>query len=163
MGDQKVAVPATGALARMLATTMAERGYQVVFPPGRDPAVFKVTGLRGNPEVEVIAEDDGFTGCFYIGRTAADAAQVIGRLPAPGQPDAQVATCDVQIATWDGIAVEWNYLTPDGQPGDPEHITELLLAHLAVIADVCRTKKPAMRADDTAAAQYASRPAETPL
>jgi hypothetical protein len=122
-----------------------------------------VTGLPGNPEVEVTAEDDGFTGCFYIGRTAADAAQVIGRLPAPGQPDAHVATCDVQIATWDGIAVEWNYLPPDGLSGDMEHITELLLAHLAVIAGGLPDREiTAMRADDTAAAQYARRPAETP-
>ena len=44
--------PATalsGAAARALAARLAERGYRVRFPPGRDPAVFRVTGLPGGP------------------------------------------------------------------------------------------------------------------
>lgn len=102
----------TGAMARAL----AGHGYRVVFPPGRDPAVFKVTGLPGSPEVEVSAGDDGWTACHYTGRTAAEAARVIGRLPVPGHPQITVATACIEIAAWDGIVVEWHYLPPDGQP-----------------------------------------------
>ena len=52
MADQQAAAlpgAATGAAARALAARLAQHGYQVSFPPGRDPAVFKVTGLPGGP------------------------------------------------------------------------------------------------------------------
>lgn len=49
-----MAIPAvTGEMARALAARLTAHGYQVRFPPGRDLAVFQVTGLPGNPHVEV--------------------------------------------------------------------------------------------------------------
>ena len=120
-------VPAvTGQMARALAARLTVHGYQVRFPPGRDLAVFQVTGLPGDPYVEVCAEDDGWTGCHYTGWTAAGAAEVIGRLPATAPPG-------IDVATWDGIEVEWHCIPSGGQPADPDHIVRLLLAHLAVL------------------------------
>ncbi len=129
MGERGMAaLPVTGELARTLAARVEAAGYQVQVPPGRDPAVFTVTGLPGDPQVEVTAEEDGNAGCFYMGRTPADAAQVIGRLAErPGHPD-------VEVSALEDIAVEWNYLPPAGRPADPGQIAELVLAHLAVIA-----------------------------
>ena len=72
MADRQAAAltcAATGAAARALAARLAQHGYQVSFPPGRDPAVFKVTGLRGRPDVEVAAENDGSAHCHYTGCT----------------------------------------------------------------------------------------------
>lgn len=135
MSDTPVTTRAvTGFLARTLAAMIAGHDYQVRFPPGRDPAMFKVTGLPGSPDVEITAEDDGTAGCYYTGRTRAEAAQVIDRLPVPGQCGVLVATADVQIATWDGLAVEWHYLPPAGHPADPRQIADLLADHLAVLA-----------------------------
>ena len=56
-------------MAKLLAARLEEHGYVVVFPPGRDPAVFRVTGLPGGPYVEVTAEEDGQAACHYTGRT----------------------------------------------------------------------------------------------
>jgi hypothetical protein len=135
VADQKTtAPPATGFLARTLAAMVAGHGYQVEFPSGRDPAMFKVSGLPGSPDVEVTAEEDGSAGCYYTGRSAPEAAQVIDRLPAPGLSSAVLATSDVQLSTWDGIDVEWHYLPPAGQPADLGYLAGLLLAHLAVLA-----------------------------
>ena len=88
MADQQaMALPvATGAAARALAARLEAHGYQVSFPPGRDPAVFKVTGLPGGPDVEVSAENDGSAACHYTGCTLAQAARVIARLPGPAAP-----------------------------------------------------------------------------
>jgi hypothetical protein len=91
--------PVTGEMARALAARLTEHGYRVRFPPGRDPAAFKVTGLPGGPDVEVTAEDDGSTACHYTGRTRAQAARVIARLPVPGNPQIQAVTSDTLIAT----------------------------------------------------------------
>ena len=117
----------TGQLARELATWLTAHGYRVRFPPGRDVAVFQVTGLTGDPYVEVCAEEDGCTGCHYTGRTAAGAAEIIARLPATTPPG-------IDVATWDGIEIEWHCIPPDGQPASPDHIARLLLAHIAVLA-----------------------------
>jgi len=135
----------TGQMARALAARLAGHGYRVVFPDGRDPAVFKVTSLPGAPEVEVSAEDDGWTSCHYTGRSTAEAAKVIGRLPVPGHPQITVATACIEIATCDGIAVEWHYMPPDGQPADPDQITTCLLAHLAVLGGGHRDGQDAPR------------------
>jgi hypothetical protein len=114
MGERRMAaLPVTGEMARTQAARVEAAGYQVQFPPGRDPAMFKVIGLPGGPHVEVTAEEDGSAGCFYMGRTPADAAQVIGRLP--GHPDHP----DVEISTWEDIAVEWNYLPRTSGPPTP--------------------------------------------
>ena len=102
----------TDVMARALAARLAGRGYQARFPPGRDPAVFKVTGLYGDPDVEVTAEDDGQTACPYTGRSAAEAAVVIARLPPPGSSRAQAAAAGTVTATWDGIAIEWHWPPP---------------------------------------------------
>jgi len=126
--------PVTSGAARTLAAVLGGHGYQVRLPPGRDAAMFKVTGLPGRPDVEITAEEDGSAGCYYTGRTTTEAAQVIARLPVPGQSCVLVATSDVQIATWDGMAVEWHYLPPAGQPADARQVADLLLAHLAVLA-----------------------------
>ena len=40
------AMAATGEMARALAARLAVHGYRVWFSPGRDRAVFKMTGLR---------------------------------------------------------------------------------------------------------------------
>ena len=135
MADQlaALAVEAAGAAARSLAARLAEHGYQVSFPPGRDPAVFKVTGLTGGPCVEITAEDNGQAACHYTGRSTAEAAPVIARLPVPGQPEDESAPNTV-TATWDGIEIEWHYQPPDGQPASPDQIAPALLAHLAILA-----------------------------
>lgn len=123
----------TGATARALAARLTRHGYQVVFPPGRDPAIFKVTGLLAGPDVEVTAEDDGWAGCHYTGRSTAAAAEVIARLPVPGHPQIQAIIGHILIATWDGIEIEWHYQPPAGLPADPGQIATALLAHLAVL------------------------------
>jgi len=127
---QAAALPgqATGAAARALAARLAQRGYQVSFPPGRDPAVFKVAGLPGGPHVEVTAEEDGQAACHYTGRSTAEAARVIARLPVPGRSQPDTVT-----ATWDGIEIEWHYQPPAGTVG-PDHAAAALLAHLAVLS-----------------------------
>ena len=134
MADQQaMALPgaATGAAARALAARLAQHGYRVSFPPGRDLAVFKVTGLPGGPDVEVSAEEDGRASCHYTGRSAAEAAQVIARLPAPARPQAESAP-DMVTATWDGIEIEWHYQPPGGPVG-LDQVAAALLAHLAVL------------------------------
>lgn len=122
----------TGQMARVLAARLAGHGYRVMFPPGRDPAAFKVTGLPGRPDVEVTAEDDGSTACHYTGRSRAQAARVIARLPVPGHPQVQAVISGTLIATWDGIEVEWHYLPPHGAADDGQ-VTAALLAHLTVL------------------------------
>ena len=135
MADRRAAalvVEAAGAAARSLAARLADHGYQVSFPPGRDPAVFKVTSLTGGPCVEVSAEENGQAACHYTGRSTAEAAPVIARLPVPGQPEDESAP-DTVTETWDGIEIEWHYQPLDGQPADPRQMTAALLAHLAVL------------------------------
>jgi hypothetical protein len=134
MADQQAALPgaATDAAALALAARLAQHGYRVSFPPGRDPAVFKVTGLPGGPCVEVTAEENGQAACHYTGRSEAEAARVIARLPVPGQPQDESAP-DTVTATWDGIEIEWHYQPPDGQPADPRQMTAAPLAHLAAL------------------------------
>jgi hypothetical protein len=122
----------TGQMARLLAARLAGHGYWVRFPPGRDRAVFKVIGLPGGPCVEVTAEDGGQAACHYTGRSTAEAAQVIARLPVPGQPRAESAP-DTVTAAWDGIEIEWHYQPPAGQPAGPDQVAAALLAHLAVL------------------------------
>jgi hypothetical protein len=131
---QAAALPgaATGAAARALAARLAQHGYQVSFPPGRDPAVFTVTGLPGGPYVEVTAEEDGQAACHYTGRSTAEAAVVIARLPVPGQPQADSAP-DTVTAIWDGIEIEWHYQPPARQPAGLDQVAAALLAHLAVL------------------------------
>jgi len=130
---QAAALPgaATGAAARALAARLAQHGYGVTFPPGRDPAVFKVTGLPGRPDVEVTAEDNGQAACHYTGRSTAEAAVVIARLPVPGQPQAE-SVPDTVTAIWDGIEIEWHYQPPAGLVG-LDRVAAALLAHLAVL------------------------------
>ena len=135
MADQQAAAlpgAATGAAARALAARLEAHGYQVSFPPGRDPAVFKVTGLPGRPDVEVSAENHGSAPCHYTGCTPVQAAKVIARLPAPGRSQVQLAG-ETVTAIWGGIEVEWHYQPPQEQPGDPRQMTAALLAHLAVL------------------------------
>ena len=129
-----VKLTATGQMAHALADRLAARGYQVQFPPGRDPAAFIVTSLPGDPDVEVTAEDSGHVSCHYTGRSPVEAASVIARLLASGHPQARAVACDTLVGTWDGIAVEWHYLPPEGQPADADQIIAALLAHLAVLA-----------------------------
>jgi hypothetical protein len=132
--QQAAALPgaATGAAARALAARLAQHGYQVSFPPGRDPAVFTLTGLPGGPYVEVTAEEDGQAACHYTGRSTAEAAVVIARLPVPGQPQAD-SVPDTVTAIWDGIEIEWHYQPPAGQPAGLDQVAAALLAHLAVL------------------------------
>jgi hypothetical protein len=131
MADPAAAGAATDAAALALAARLAQHGYRVRFPPRRDPAVFKVTGLPGGPDVEVTAEDNGQVACHYTSRSTAGAARVIARLPVP-QPQADTQP-DTVTATWDGIEIEWHYQPPDGQPADARRMTAALLAHLAVL------------------------------
>ena len=127
-GDGPVSARAvTGEMAKVLAAQLEERGYTVAFPPGRDLAVFRVTGLPGGPYVEIAAEDNGQAACHYTGRTTAEAAQVIARLPVTGQPQPDTVT-----AVWDGIEIEWHYQPPAG-PAGPDQVAAALLAHLAVL------------------------------
>jgi hypothetical protein len=135
----------TGEMARLLAARLAEHGYRVMFPPGRDPAIFKVTGLPGRPYVEVTAEDTGQAACHYTGRSTAEAAQVIARLPVPGQPQTEPA--DTMTAIWDGVEIEWHYQPAAGQPASPDQVAPALLAHLAVL-DGRHGQKDARRDDN---------------
>ena len=73
----------TGYMAHLLASRLTAQGYQVDFPPGRDPAAFIVVSLPGGPDVEVTAEDGGQTSCHYTGRNPVEAAGVIARLDPP--------------------------------------------------------------------------------
>ena len=134
MGDRRGASREAGIRARALAARLAAHGYQAWFPPGRDPATFKVTGLPGGPDVEVSARDDGGASCYYTGRSTAEAASVIARLPLPGKPRATLAVRDTLTATWDGIEIEWHCLpSGEGCPAGPEQ-EAALLAHLAVLS-----------------------------
>src|SRR5215471_15110123 len=115
MADRRAAAlpgAARDAAALALAAQLAQHGYRVSFPPGRDPAVFKVTGLPGRPDVEVSAEENGQAACHYTGRSEAEAALVIARLPVPGPPQGG-SQPDTVTATWDGIEIEWHYQPPD--------------------------------------------------
>jgi hypothetical protein len=125
-----------GDMARVLAARLAERDYHVLFPPGRDPSAFKVTGLPGGPDVEVTAEDDGSAACHYTGRSTAEAAEIIARLPVPGHPEIEAASADTVIATWDGIEVEWHYRPLESQSADADRVTAALLAHLDILGVV---------------------------
>ena len=125
-----------GEMAQVLAARLAEHGYHVMFPPGRDPAAFKVTGLPGGPDVEVTAEDDGSAVCHYTGRSAAEAVEVIARLPVPGHAEIEAATADTVIATWDDIEVEWHYRLRDGQPANSDKVTAALLGHLCILGAI---------------------------
>lgn len=125
---------ATGQMAHALADRLTARGYQVEFPPGRDPAAFMVMSLPGDPDVEVTAEDGGQTSCHYTGRSPVEAASVIARLLALSHQQIQAVTCDTLIGMWDDIAVEWHYLPPMGQPADADQIVNALLVHLAALA-----------------------------
>jgi len=134
VGDRRGASREAGIRARALAAGLAAHGYQAWFPPGRDPATFKVTGLPGGPDVEVSAGDDGGASCYYTGRSTAEAASVIARLPVPGKPRATLAVRDTLTATWDGVEIEWHCLPPgEGCPAGPEQAAALL-AHLAVLS-----------------------------
>jgi hypothetical protein len=121
-----------GEMAKLLAARLEEHGYTVAFPAGRDPAVFRVTGLPASPYVEVTAEDNGQAACHYTGRATAEAAEVIARLPVPGQPQDESAP-ETVTATWDGIEIEWHYQPPAGQPAVPDEVAAAVLAHLAVL------------------------------
>ena len=121
-----------GEMAKLLAARLEEHGYTVAFPAGRDPAVFRMTGLPASPYVEVTAEDNGQAACHYAGRTTAEAAEVIARLTVSGQPQDESAP-DTVTATWDGIEIEWHYQPPAGQPVGPDEVAAAVLAHLAVL------------------------------
>ncbi len=116
-----------GEMAKLLAARLEGHGYRVMFPPGRDPAVFKVIGLDGRPYVEVTAEDSGQAACHYTGRSTAGAARVIARLPLAGDAS------DTVTAIWDGIEIEWHYQPPAGQPAGADQVAAALLDHLAVL------------------------------
>ena len=124
----------TGHMAHVLAGRLTAQGYQVDFPPGRDPAAFVVVSLPGGPYVEVTAEDGGQTSCHYTGRSPVEAAGVIARLEASGHPQGQAASGETLIGIWDGVAVEWHYLPAAGKPANTDQISTALLAHLAVLA-----------------------------
>ena len=124
----------TGHLAHVLASRLTAQGYQVEFPPGRDPAAFIVVSLPGDPDVEVTAENGGQTSCHYTGCSPGEAASVIARLRAPDYPQTVAASGDTLIGTWDGVAVEWHYLPLSGKPASADQIAAALLAHLAVLA-----------------------------
>jgi hypothetical protein len=123
----------TGTTARALAVRLAEHGYRVIFPAGRDPAVFKLTGLPGDPDVEVTAEDNGPAACPHTGSNLTEAATVIARLAVPARSPAQAAS-DAVIAAWDGVEIEWHYLTSPGQPAGAEQVAVALLSHISVLA-----------------------------
>ena len=135
MDDRLSASPGGVTMARMLAAWVAASGLPVAFPAGRDPATFTVAGLPGGPDVEVSAQETGRVCCHYAGRSHAQAAAVIARLPVPGHPQAQALTGDTLTATWSGIEIEWEYLPPgSGRPADPGLAAAALLEHLAVLA-----------------------------
>jgi hypothetical protein len=133
-GTAHTAATETGATARALAARLAEHGYRVTFPVGRDPAVFKLAGLPGDPDVEVAAEDNGPAACHYTGSSLAEAAAVIARLPLSGDPAAPAGASDTVIAAWEGIEIEWHYLASPAQPAGVEQVAAALLAHLSVLA-----------------------------
>lgn len=132
MGDQLAASPRAARRASVLAARVTASGYKVVFPPGRDPATFKVDRLPGVPDVEVSVEDDGRVSCHFTGTSQAQAAVVIARMPVPGHPDVQALTGDTLTATWGGIEIAWEHVPPAGRHLAGVAAAELL-AHLAVL------------------------------
>jgi hypothetical protein len=120
-----------GEMAKLVAGRLEGHGYRVMFPPGRDPAVFKVIGLEGRPYVEVTAEDSGRAACHYTGRSTVEAARVIERLPVPGRSLAE-SLPETVTATWDGIEIEWHYQPPAGS-ASLDQVAAALLTHLAVL------------------------------
>jgi hypothetical protein len=106
----------------------------VTFPAGRDPAVFKLTGLPGDPDIEITAEDNGSAACRYAASNLAEVATVIARLPVPGHSPAQAVVGDAAIAAPDRTEIEWHYLTSLAQPVGAEQIAAAILAHLSVVA-----------------------------
>jgi hypothetical protein len=133
-GTLHPAVTATGAAARALAARLTEHGYRVTSLSRRDPAVFQLIGLPGDPDVEVTAEDNGPAACHYTGSNLAEAAAVIARLPLSGYPGTRADASNAVTAAWEGIEIEWHYLTLPGQPADMEQVAAALLAHLSVLA-----------------------------
>jgi hypothetical protein len=144
------AAMATGAAARALAARLAEHGYRVTFPSRRDPAVFKLTGLPGDPDVEVTAEDNRPAACHFTGSSLAEAATVIARLPLSGYPGIRADASNTVIAAWEGIEIEWHYLALPGQPVGTEQVAAALLDHLSVLAGRSgrRDGAPAARASE---------------
>jgi hypothetical protein len=127
----------TGHMAHILAGRLTAQGYQVEFPPGRDPGSLRRDQNARCPDVEITAEDGGQASCHFTGRSAVGAASVLARLRAPGYQQTQIVSTDTLIGTWDGIAVEWHYLPPAGQPANADQISSTLLAHLTVLAGSC--------------------------
>jgi hypothetical protein len=123
-----------GAAAQALAARLAEHGYRVMFRSRRGPAVFKLTGLPGDPDVEVTARDNGSAACHRTGSGLAEAAAVIARLPLSGYPGTRADASDTVTAAREGIEIEWHYLASPGQPADGEQVAAALLAHLSVLA-----------------------------
>lgn len=144
------ATATTGAEAQALAARLAKHGYRVTFLSRRDPAVFKLTGLPGDPDVEVTAEDNGPAACHYTGSNLAEAAAVIARLPLSGYPGTRADASNTVIAAWEGIEIEWHYLAPLGQPVGTEQVAAALLDHLSVLAGRSgrRDAAPAARASE---------------
>ena len=132
-GTAHLAAAVTGAAARALASRLAEHGYRVRFLPGREPAVFQLTGLPGDPDVEVTAGDNGPAACHSTGSGLAAAATATARLPVSGHPAARAAS-DTPITGGEGTEIEWHYLTSPGQPVDAGQVAAALLAHLSVLA-----------------------------
>ena len=133
LGAARPAAAVTGAAARALAARLAERGYQVTSLPGRDPAIFKLAGLPGDPDVEVTAEGNGPAACHYTGSSLTEAAAVIARLPLSRHPATKADASNTVIAAWEGIEIEWHYLASPGQRPDVEQVAAALLAHLSVL------------------------------
>ncbi|MGH3247245.1 MAG: hypothetical protein ACRDOI_13695 [Trebonia sp.] len=116
--------------AQSLAARLSAHGYQVQFPADRDPAVFKLTGLPGDPDVEVSAGEDGSAVCHHRPQHGKGHR---GHRPAADGLPAPAAASDAVIAAWTGIAVEWHYLASAGEPACAEQVAVVLLAHLAVL------------------------------
>jgi len=133
-GTATPAAAVTGATARAPAARLAEHGYRVTLLSRRHPAVFKLTGLPGDPDVEVTTEDNGPAACHHTCTSLAEAAAVIARLPVSGCPAVQASATDAVIAAWEGIEIEWHYLISPRQPADVGQVAAALLAHLSVLA-----------------------------
>ena len=124
---------AGGGIAQVLAVRLAAHGYRVTFPSDRGPAVFKLTGLPGDPDVEVTVGDGGPSAYRYPNSNLAEAAAVTTRLPSPGAA-VRGAAGEAAAAARDGLEIEWHYLALPGQPIGEEQVPAALLAHLSVLA-----------------------------
>lgn len=97
-GATRPATTMTSSSTRAPDARLAEHGCLATVPADDDATVRKLTGLPGQPDVEVPAEDAGLDAGHYADSNLAEVAAVIARLLAAGRSPVQAPTSDAVIA-----------------------------------------------------------------